>query len=140
MHVDASETPLKHDAQICKKLNVQSEVVVDKSTNDLVVQSEKENVPASIDSDLKQQQPSKNSKKKKKKKSKVNSANPDQPPKQNIDDETIATSTTLQQQQQQASLISQQNIEFDNEVSRIIKEIEEITKQKVLLHKVSIFY
>jgi len=69
MHVDASETPLKHDAQICKKLNVQSEVVVDKSTNDLVVQSEKENVPASIDSDLKQQQPTQRRKRKRKAKS-----------------------------------------------------------------------
>ena len=132
VHLDDGETPLKHNSEICKKVNVKSGV------GDFVVQSDKENVPTPVESDQKQpQQPSKSSKKKKKKKSKANAMNvpaDEAPVKQNSQDEKIPISI-----KQQQSLSSQVNDEIEKEVSRIIKEIEEITKQKVLLHKVNIF-
>ena len=143
------ETPLKHDQQFCKKIET--------SLVNGLVNGDKENLP-SIIPEPQQQAPttsSKNAKKKKRKKNKAaanatatNNVAPSGTTASSSTAQTPATPSPQSDTNQKISQLNstvlpnsslpstQHNEELQKEVNKIVKELEELTNQKVLLHKV----
>uniref|UniRef100_A0A7M5U3L8 Uncharacterized protein n=1 Tax=Clytia hemisphaerica TaxID=252671 RepID=A0A7M5U3L8_9CNID len=142
------ETPLKHDQQFCQKIET--------SLTNGLVNGDKENLLSTSIADPSPQAPtttSKSAKKKKRKKNKAAAANatndvappgtsssttaqtPDTPSPLSETNQKLPHMNSTSVPDSSSLPSSQHNEELQKEINKIVKELEEMTNQKVLLHK-----